>query len=137
MKIEISLSSLKQGRWYEYVVRFALGGLITAATGLIASRYGPSIAGLFLAFPAIFPASATLVAKHEEDRKRRLGLSATERGKDVAALDACGAAMGSVGLFLFAALVWLLLPNHHPLLVLSCAAAAWAAGGFALWRLRH
>jgi hypothetical protein len=32
--------------------------------GLIAARFGPVVGGLFLAFPAIFPASATLIEKH-------------------------------------------------------------------------
>ena len=38
---------------------FFFGGLITAVAGVIAQRFGPIIGGLFLAFPAIFPASAT------------------------------------------------------------------------------
>ena len=58
--IRFSPSSLRQGRWYEYVVRFALGGATTAFTGLISSRYGAAVGGLFLALPAIFCASATL-----------------------------------------------------------------------------
>ena len=33
-------SSLKEGRWYEYLIRFALGGGATVLTGLISSRYG-------------------------------------------------------------------------------------------------
>ena len=33
--IRFSPSSLKEGRWYEYVVRFALGGAATVLTGLI------------------------------------------------------------------------------------------------------
>ena len=35
-----------------------------------AKRYGPGVAGLFLAFPAIFPAGATLIEKHEKEKKR-------------------------------------------------------------------
>ena len=41
-------SSLREGRWYEYLIRFALGGAVTVFTGLISSRYGPSVGGLFL-----------------------------------------------------------------------------------------
>ncbi len=47
--IRISPSSLRVGRWYEYVIRFALGGTATVFTGLLSSRYGASIGGLFLA----------------------------------------------------------------------------------------
>jgi hypothetical protein len=51
------------------------------------------VGGLFLAFPAIFPASATLVEKHEAENKKRRGLSGMVRGREAAALDAAGAAM--------------------------------------------
>lgn len=68
--IRISPSSLREGRWYEYVIRFALGGAATVFTGIISSRYGASVGGLFLALPAIFCASATLIEKHEIRRAR-------------------------------------------------------------------
>ena len=71
--IRFSPSSLREGRWYEYLIRFALGGAVTVFTGLISSRYGPSVGGLFLALPAIFCASATLIEKHEIRRKREAG----------------------------------------------------------------
>ena len=61
MKIGVNFSSLKEDRWYEYAERFLFGGIITAATGEIARTFGPAVAGLFLAFPAIFPATATLI----------------------------------------------------------------------------
>lgn len=47
--IRLSPSSLKEGRWYEYVIRFALGGAATVFAGLVSSRYGASIGGLSLA----------------------------------------------------------------------------------------
>ena len=61
--VSVSTSSLKEGRPYEYLVRFALGGGATVFTGIISSRYGASVGGLFLALPAIFCASATLIEK--------------------------------------------------------------------------
>jgi hypothetical protein len=64
-------SSLKEGRWYEYVDRFALGGAATVFTGLVSSRYGASVGGLFLALPAIFCAGATLIEKHETRKRKR------------------------------------------------------------------
>ena len=69
MRIRINLASLKQIRWHEYLTRFLLGGIITVATGLIAKHFGPVIGGLFLAFPAIFPAGATLIEKHEREKE--------------------------------------------------------------------
>jgi hypothetical protein len=83
-----------------------LGGAVTVLTGLIASHCGPAIGGLFLAFPAIFPASATLVERHERDKKRRAGILNTLRGRLSAALDARGALLGAIALMAFAAIIW-------------------------------
>ena len=96
--IRFSPSSLREGRWYEYLIRFALGGAVTVFTGLIGSRYGPSVGGLFLALPAIFCASATLIEKHEIRRKRAAGFAGERRGQGAAALDAAGAALGALGM---------------------------------------
>jgi hypothetical protein len=65
MMVRVKLSAFKQSHWYEHVVRFALGGLATVVAGLVADIWGPESGGLFLAFPAIFCASATLIEKHE------------------------------------------------------------------------
>jgi Protein of unknown function (DUF3147) len=73
VKIKIDITAIGESRWYEYLVRFAFGGTITALAGLVAKRYGPGIGGLFLAFPAIFPATATLLDKHERQKKERAG----------------------------------------------------------------
>ena len=100
--ISFAPSSLKEGRWYEYLIRFALGGAATVFTGFISSRYGASIGGLFLALPAIFCASATMIEKHEIRRKREAGLDGRRRGKKAAALDAVGAALGALGMLAFA-----------------------------------
>ena len=100
--IRLSLSSLREGRWYEYLIRFALGGAATAFAGLVSSRCGAAVGGLFLALPAIFCASATLIEKHEIRRKREAGLSGERRGQEAAALDAAGAALGALGLLAFA-----------------------------------
>ena len=133
LPISVDVTAIRQTRWYEEAIRFLLGGLITMITGLVARRYGPSIAGLFLAFPAIFPAAATLVAKHEMERKQRQGMPGIARGKDAAALDARGAVMGSLALFAFAAIVWRWLPAHGPALVLLAATLAWAVCAGLIW----
>ena len=85
----------------EYLIRFVLGGLATAATGAIAKYFGPDAGGLFLAFPAILCASLTLIEQHERTRKERKGFKGAARGKDAAALDAAGASLGSAGLAAF------------------------------------
>jgi hypothetical protein len=134
--IKLDTSTVRETRWYEYVLRFLFGGLITAVAGVIAERFGPVIGGLFLAFPAIFPASATLIEKHQREKKEMKGLSGKQRGRDAAALEASGAAIGSIGLLLFAALVWALLPQHRPSFVLIGATCAWGVASAGIWRLR-
>jgi uncharacterized membrane protein (GlpM family) len=133
MPVKIDSSGLKGSKWHEYAVRFLLGGLITLAVGFVAKREGPVIAGLFLAFPAIFPASATLVQSHEEERKQRAGLNGKQRGIDAAGADAMGAALGSCGLLLFAAVCWRFLPGHSAVLVLSSATLLWGAASGMIW----
>ena len=64
---------MKETKWYEYAIRFVFGGSITVMAGVIAEKFGPVVGGLFLAFPAIFPASATLVEKHERQKRREMG----------------------------------------------------------------
>jgi len=100
--VRLSLSSLRENRWHEYVIRFALGDAATVVAGLISSRYGAGVGGLFLALPAIFCASATLIEKHEMRRKQEARLAGERRGQEAAALDAAGAALGAIGLLGFA-----------------------------------
>lgn len=136
MKIEADLSALKTVKPHEYAVRFLLGGLVTAVAGLIAKHYGPILGGLFLAFPAIFPASATLIEKHEKQKKQKAGLDGTRRGREAAAVDAAGASLGAIGLAAFALIVWQYLPSHSAWVVLSLGAAVWLALSTLLWALR-
>lgn len=118
------------------MVRFVFGGLITAAAGLIGKKYGPVIGGLFLAFPAIFPASATLIEKHEKEKKQQQGLHGTVRGRQLASVDAAGAAMGSVGLTVFGWLVSELIFGHRSWMVLLGATTAWLGVSVLMWVIR-
>ena len=133
MKVSADFSALKKTEWYEYAVRFLLGGSVTVVAGLLAKYYGPVFGGLFLAFPAIFPASATLVDKHERQKKQRAGIAQTTRGRQVAALDAAGAALGSLGLATFAFVIWKLLPVWSVADAFIAALAAWLWVSGALW----
>ena len=137
MRVSLDFSAFGRTRWYEYAVRFVFGGAITVVSGLLAKHYGPAFGGLFMAFPAIFPASATLVEKHEKEKKQRAGIFHTNRGRQAAALDAAGAAMGTIGLAVFAFIVWKLLPIWHPAVVLLCATGGWLVTSFVLWRIRR
>lgn len=135
--VEFRLSALKSTRPHEYLVRFAFGGAATVLAGIIAKHYGAGLGGLFLAFPAIFPCSATLVESHEKERKRRIGHDGTNRGRTAASLDAAGAALGAFGLVAFAALLWYWLPRHNAALVIAAATFVWIAVSVALWHLRR
>jgi uncharacterized protein DUF3147 len=136
MIVKIDPAGFKEAKWHEYVLRFVFGGLITAAAGAIGKKWGPEVAGLFLAFPAIFPASATLVEKHERERKQRKGEHGEQRGIDTAADDAMGAAMGSVGLLAFALICWLFIPRYFPVLVLAAAGLVWFLTAVSVWLFR-
>jgi len=136
MRIQISLSSLGKTKWYEYAVRFLFGGFITAMAGVIAKEFGPVIGGLFLAFPAIFPASATLIEKHQKENKERKGLKGAHRAADAVSLDAAGAAIGSLGLIVFAAVVWRTIPRYSAWLVLVGATFCWMVASFVFWEIR-
>ena len=136
MRVSLDLSALRKTKWYEYAVRFFFGGVITVLAGLITKAYGPTVGGLFLAFPAIFPAGATLVEKHERERKRKAGIRQTARARQAAALDAYGASLGAIGLFGFGLVVWQLMPEHSPALVLTAGTAAWIMVSIILWRIR-
>jgi 4-hydroxybenzoate polyprenyltransferase len=136
MRIKFDIAALGQTKWYQYVTRFIFGGCITAAAGLVARKFGPAVGGLLLAFPAIFPATATLIEKHEKEKKEKKGLRGTVRGRQAASVDAAGSAMGSLGLLVFALLVWQFVSSHRPWLVLLGATAAWLAASVLVWKIR-
>lgn len=135
--VEMKLAALKETRLHEYAVRFLFGGACTVMAGLIAKRCGPGMGGLFLAFPAIFPAGASLIESHEKRRKRAAGMDGTMRGREAAGLDAAGAAMGAIGLAAFAAVVWWGVPMHNAAWVIAAATVVWAVVSTGLWMLRR
>jgi Protein of unknown function (DUF3147) len=136
MNVTADLSALGKTKWYEYAVRFVFGGIVTVLAGLIAKNFGPGVGGLFLAFPAIFPASATLIEKHEKQKKERAGMSGTQRARNAAGVDAAGAAIGTIGLLCFAVLVWQLITTYQTWIVLTAATFAWLIVSVLIWHLR-
>ena len=84
----------------------------------------------------MFCASATLIESHEKRRKREKGLKGSERGRNAAALDAAGAALGSIALFAFAGTATLLL-RREVSLTFACASLAWIVVAGVAWRLWH
>jgi hypothetical protein len=127
MRPQVALSGIKQTTLGEYALRFVFGGLICAVTGFIGQKLGPAVGGLFLSFPAILPASLTLVRHHD--------------GLQKAVEDARGARLGSVALASFGAIVgwgwrcWPALGDMPFAVILTIAMAAWLVVGTALWLL--
>jgi hypothetical protein len=135
MKISLDFPAVHQTKWYEYVIRFIVGGLVTVLAGLVAKKFGPAVGGIFLAFPAVFPSSVTLVEKHEQERNQGTGRGGTSSGTAAAGYDASGAAMGGIGLLVFAVLVWRSLGIAPAWAVLAGATCVWCAVSFAVWRI--
>ena len=123
MRPSIEPRRLKEMRAWEHLVRFAFGGLVTVATGIVAHRWGPAVAGLFLAFPSILPASLTLVKQHD--------------GRESASDDARGARLGAAGLAAFAVVVAAGAAHLPALTLLALASLVWLLVGVLLWTLRH
>jgi uncharacterized protein DUF3147 len=114
---------LKKAKPWEYVVRFAFGGFVTVCAALVAEAYGPAIGGLLLAFPAILPASLTLVNQHD--------------GRSKATDDARGARLGSLALAIFGVPVWLCATSWPPSIVLATATLGWLLVASALWAIEY
>lgn len=135
--LSVDFRSLRSTHWHQYALRFLLGGLVTAATGLVARHWGPVVGGLFLAFPAIFPATATLIAGREQQKKAKAGLEGRKRGRRAATLEAAGTTLGACALIAFAVCVWKLLPQHDVAAVLGGAGLLWLLLSISLWWLRR
>ena len=136
MIVHARLAAIKGIRPHEWAIRFVFGGAVCVAAGLISKRFGPEVGGLFLAFPAIFPAGASLVEAHERKHKATAGLDGTKRGRTVAGVDAAGAAMGCIGLAGFAVVCWLGLPRLTTIAVFLLATFVWLAVAILAWWVR-
>jgi hypothetical protein len=103
---------------------------------MIADRFGPGVGGLFMAFPAIFPAGASLIEAHEQEHKARAGFDGANRGRAVASVDAAGASIGCIGLAGFALVFWLGLPKLETWEVAVLASVAWLLLSISFWLVR-
>jgi hypothetical protein len=136
MIVHARLAAIKGIKPREWIIRFFFGGAVCVAAGLIAEAYGPAVGGLFLAFPAIFPAGASLVEAHEKMHKARIGRDGTRRGRIIAGIDALGAALGCTGLVGFALVFWLWTPHAKTTVVFVLATLVWFTLAIGAWLLR-
>lgn len=121
--VRLDRRALRSPEWGRLGVRAAFGGGIALAAGLVGMRLGPTVGGLFLAFPVVLPAALTLIEK-----------SSGEAATDV---DAVGATIGALAIIVFAVVAALLLRPAGPAAI-ALAAAAWivvALGVF--WLVRR
>lgn len=94
-----------------YLVRFAFGAAISLGAALIGMKFGPVVGGVFLGFPAILPASLTLIEKKE--------------GRQQAAIDSEGAVMGAVAMVVFAVVVTVWVTSWGVVATLLVGLAVW------------
>jgi hypothetical protein len=113
-------SKLRKTHPPELLIRFLFGAGIALVAAIAGHVFGPKVGGLFLAFPAILPATLTLIEKKEGTAK--------------AWADASGGALGAVGLAAFAFVTFRLLPAN-PGLALLIALVAWLAVSAGLYFL--
>jgi hypothetical protein len=95
----------------EVAIRFVFGALIAVIAGALGMVAGAKFGGMFLAFPAILPATLTLIEKKEDKTK--------------AYLDMSGGAVGAMAMAGFAATAWLLLGRISGVAAILIALAVW------------
>jgi len=141
MFLQTNFGALAKIKFSEQATRFFFGGAVTVVAGLVAKYYGPLVGGLFLAFPAIFPASATLLAKTQEQKKAAHGMHGGRRATQAVAVEARGVAWGAIGLACFGLVIWKLIPEWNAAAVLAAATGTWFFVSVSLWAssrsLRH
>lgn len=115
---KLDLSKIRAIKPREYLIRFAFGAFISAVAGTVTLVGGPRLGGLFLAFPAILPATLTLLEKRD--------------GLAEALSDIRGAVIGSVGMIGFAIIAMSLLARG-PALALAAALAGWVLVSLAVY----
>jgi CDP-diglyceride synthetase len=94
----------------DYAIRFVFGASISLIAALITIKF-QLLGGMFLAFPAILPASLTLVER--------------DAGQEAAAIDAEGAIIGALGLVAFALVAAFGINTIGAISALIAAALAW------------
>ncbi len=119
MRPRLRVRGTTKPKGWENALRFLFGGLVTVGLGIVSRRWGPAIGGLLLGFPAIFPASITLVNEDE--------------GRAKAIDDARGARLGSIAMIVFAVVVHETASSWRPPTVLAIATLAWLTAALVLW----
>lgn len=115
---KLTPQGLREKKPRDYFVRFAFGASISLIAAGISLEH-PLFGGIFLAFPAILPASLTLVER--------------DAGRREATIDAEGAIIGAVGLVAFALVAAFGIKPLGAITALVLAAAAWLLSAVAIY----
>lgn len=118
---DLTLSRLRRVRLRDYLVRFAMGATISVVAAVVGKVIGVRFGGTLLAFPAILPASLTLIQEEEGTRR--------------ADRDAIGAILGAVGLVVFGMIGEATFGRTDPVLALALAILGWLLTAFLLYGL--
>lgn len=118
---DLTLSKLRGIRLRDYAIRFAMGAAISIVAAIVGKVIGVRFGGTLLAFPAILPASLTLIQEEEGTRR--------------ADRDAIGAVLGAVGLMIFGMVGEATFGRTNPALALVFALLGWLLTAFFLYGL--
>jgi hypothetical protein len=114
-------SQIGAHRVRDYIIRLVFGAAISLVAGAIGMKFGPRLGGVLLGFPAILPASLTLIEKKE--------------GKEQASVDSIGAGLGAVAMIAFAVIVSLTVVSWGVLPSLAASLVVWLAVAIGLYVL--
>lgn len=116
----IALGDLRSISASDYLLRFAFGFVISVVAAIVAHLAGAKVGGLFLAFPAILPATLTLIEQRE--------------GLAQAVSDVRWATLGAIGMIAYAG-VMVGLVRSSPALAVVCALVAWTLVSVSLYAI--
>ncbi|MDP9073643.1 MAG: DUF3147 family protein [Actinomycetota bacterium] len=117
----VGMSGLRGIKGRDYLIRFGLGAVISIGAAIVGKVVGARFGGMFLAFPAILPASLTLIQDKE--------------GTRTADRDAVGAVLGGLALIVFAAVGEATFVHLEPFMALGLALVGWVLVACALYGL--
>lgn len=115
----MDLGRLRTVRLRDLAIRFAFGAAISVGAALLTIAVDPRFGGAFLAFPAILPASLTLIAEKEGER--------------MADRNAVGAVLGGLGLAVFAMIGERTFTHVDGAVAIVLALGGWVVSSFALY----
>jgi hypothetical protein len=119
--VRFDSSAVAQCRPSELLIRFAFGFTVSVVAGLVSLGAGDRAGGMFLAFPAILPATLTLIERKD--------------GEAPAEGNAAGAMLGAVAMCAFAIVSWALLDVVPSVVAELLALAVWTVAAVSLFLL--